>query len=50
MELPILVIVVQVKQGDFEASWGHCLAAFVANDRLNNHMRPVYGIVTNGKT
>lgn len=47
--LPILVIVVQVKQDNFELSWGHCLAALVASDRLNNHIRPVYGIVTNGK-
>lgn len=50
MGLPILVIVVQVKQDNFEAAWGHCLAALVASDRLNNHIRPVYGIVTNGKT
>lgn len=50
MELPILAIVVQVKQDNFEASWGYCSAALVASDRLNNHMRPVYGIVTNGKT
>ena len=47
--LPILVIIVQVKQDNLAASWGHCLAALVASDRLSNHMRPVYGIVTNGK-
>ena len=49
LNLPILVLIIQAKCGDFEQGWGHCLAALVAADRLNHHSRPVYGIVTDGK-
>jgi hypothetical protein len=45
---PILVVVVQVKQNNFEAAWGHCLAALVASKKINDCTNPVYGIVTNG--
>ncbi len=47
--LPILVLITQARENDFEQSWGYCLAALVAADRLNSQSRPVYGIVTNGK-
>jgi len=49
LNLPILVLVTQVKNNNFEQTWAYCLAALVAADRLNQHIRPVYGIVTDGK-
>ncbi|PZV26016.1 MAG: hypothetical protein DCF12_11825 [Snowella sp.] len=48
--LPILLLVIQVKNNDFERSWAYCLAALITADRLNQQTRPVYGIVTDGKT
>jgi hypothetical protein len=50
LNLPILVLVIQVQNNNFEQTWAYCLAALVAADRLNQHIRPVYGIVTDGKT
>ena len=39
----------EAKCNDFEQGWGQCLAELIASDRLNQHSRPVYGIVTDGK-
>lgn len=50
LSLPILVLVTQVKNNNFEQTWAYCLAALVAADRLNQHIRSVYAIVTDGKT
>jgi len=50
LNLPILVLVTQVKNNNFEQTWAYCLAALIAADRLNRHIRPVYAIVTDGKT
>jgi len=47
--LPILVIVIHAQQNNFEVGWAHCLAALVVSDFLNQQLRPVYGIVTNGQ-
>jgi hypothetical protein len=47
--LPILLLVTQAKRNDFEQGWGQCLAELIAADRLNQHSRPVYGVVTDGK-
>ncbi len=46
--LPLL-LVVEAKRNDFEQGWGQCLAELIACDKLNQHSRPVYGIVTDGK-
>lgn len=46
--LPLLMLV-EAKRNDFEQGWGQCLAELVAADRLNQHQRKVYGIVTDGK-
>jgi hypothetical protein len=46
--LPLLLLV-EAKRNDFEQGWGQCLAELVAADQLNQHSRPVYGIVTDGK-
>jgi hypothetical protein len=46
--LPLLLLV-EAKRNDFEQGWGQCLAELIASDRLNQHSRPVYGIVTDGK-
>jgi hypothetical protein len=46
--LPLLLLV-EAKRNDFEQGWGQCLAELIAADRLNQHSRPVYGIVTDGK-
>jgi hypothetical protein len=50
LNLPILVLVTQVQNNNFEQTWAYCLAALIAADRLNQHIRPVYAIVTDGKT
>jgi hypothetical protein len=50
LSLPILLLVIQVKNNDFEQTWAYCLAALITADRLNQQTRPVYGIVTDGKT
>jgi hypothetical protein len=50
LSLPILLLVIQVKNNDFEKTWAYCLAALITADRLNQQTRPVYGIVTDGKT
>jgi hypothetical protein len=44
-----LLMLVEAKRNDFEQGWGQCLAELIAADRLNQHSRPVYGIVTDGK-
>jgi hypothetical protein len=44
-----LLLLVEAKRNDFEQGWGQCLAELIAADRLNQHSRPVYGIVTDGK-
>jgi hypothetical protein len=46
--LPLLLLV-EAKRNDFEQGWGQCLAELIAADRWNQHSRPVYGIVTDGK-
>ncbi len=46
--LPLLLLV-EAKRNDFEQGWGQCLAELLAAERLNQHKRPVYGIVTDGK-
>lgn len=46
--LPLLLLV-EAKRNDFEQGWGQCLAELLAAERLNQHQRPVYGIVTDGK-
>jgi hypothetical protein len=46
--LPLLMLV-EAKRNDFEQGWGQCLAEMVAADRINQHQRAVYGIVTDGK-
>ena len=54
--LPLLLLV-EAKRNDFEQGWGQCLAELIAadsfacanGDRMNQHSRPVYGIVTDGK-
>jgi len=45
--LPLLLLV-EAKRNDFELGWGQCLAELVAADKLNQHSRVVYGIVTDG--
>ncbi|MEM8642060.1 MAG: hypothetical protein AAGG51_25095 [Cyanobacteria bacterium P01_G01_bin.54] len=47
--LPILLLT-EAKKNDFEQGWGQCLAELVAGDCLNQNTRPIYGIVTDGKT
>jgi hypothetical protein len=44
-----LLLLVEAKRNDFEQGWGQCLAELIAADRLNQHSRPVYGVVTDGK-
>jgi hypothetical protein len=44
-----LLLLVEAKRNDFEQGWGQCLAELIAADRMNQHSRPVYGIVTDGK-
>ena len=46
--LPLLLLV-EAKRNDFEQGWGQCLAELLAAERLNQHKKPVYGIVTDGK-
>ena len=48
LELPLLMTV-EAKRNDFEQGWGQCLAELLAADYLNCQVRPVYGIVTDGK-
>jgi hypothetical protein len=43
-----LLMLVEAKRNDFEQGWGQCLAELIAADRLNQHSRSVYGIVTDG--
>jgi hypothetical protein len=45
-----LLLLVEAKRNDFEQGWGQCLAELIGADRLNQHSRPVYGIVTDGTT
>ena len=45
-----MIIAVEAKQNDFTKGWGQCAAELVAAQRLNaESMRPVYGIVSDGK-
>jgi hypothetical protein len=43
-----LLLLVEAKRNDFEQGWGQCLAELIAADRINQHSRSVYGIVTDG--
>lgn len=44
-----IIVVVEAKRNDFIAGWGQCLAELVAIQRINNDVKPVYGIVTDGE-
>jgi hypothetical protein len=50
LEYPLL-IVAEAKKNDFDQGWGQCLAELLAAQKLNDdNERPVYGIVTDGKS
>ena len=44
-----IVVVVEAKRNDFIVGWGQCLAELVAIQRINDDLKPVYGIVTDGE-
>lgn len=44
-----IIVVVEAKRNDFIAGWGQCLAELVAIQRINDDVKPVYGIVTDGE-
>ena len=44
-----IIVVVEAKRNDFIAGWGQCLAELVAIQRINDDVKPVYGIVTDSE-
>ena len=44
-----IIVVVEAKRNDFIQGWGQCLAELVAIQRINDDVKPVSGIVTDGE-